>query len=1267
MDINYSYFNTAKGYKVVGGTAAQFLKADGSVDNNTYTLSTDLNNYVLKSGDNMTGNLAVNYAGGSGTANINLKTTNPANNTTYFIRSSTTANNIEYFSVTHSGRISGSALSIKQNSANGLGLYGGIETVSTDNNKLFLGAVADSVGSYIGQSRYISSNQYQSPKTYASLIQFDVAGKTIFYGDNGLTVDTNYTPTINAIIDTSGITSRNNVTAVGSFNSASGELMVQRTGVNRIRTGTTSLILSGDTATGNIYLRPQGDVATGGQVIFNGNNTSQYADSHNILLGTQTSVGSALFNTNVSSVISGYGLWMGQNLQWDGTNLIQPRGSLGSYGFTVNNHKGFSFNYAASSGVNGSAITLTEVASLNGIGTFATNTVDAKTLQLSYTAKSIVRLGGANNERVHHKVYNDSIISSQTGILSFSITPPSASATMFDITIKIHTYGGAVSAEIRLTFYRQVATGINATAGMSGSIWASDGFGTEVVNVGFDPSGKMVINIGDPTIVWGTYLSYEIERIETKYTGGAQDWASGWSSSIITDTTGWSLVNIPLQRVGTRNWVSTQLSTQLAAADAKYPLRGYVGGSINSVRALDTRLVSPLPTTDLQNGVWFDFKQNSSIDLTGAGTYAATITMVPYHDNTGNINTAFRLAQSSNEMFFQNYTPSGTWGAWNKLIHTNNMGSLLWAKFATGTFTGVNAATPFSILNGNVAQNAYMGGLLISNQYADNVNIPTNGAYIKGSINTGSHGNSDNWNNSISKRVLSGRSISDANLATGTDFHFLAGLNRPSGVIDGALQTSSHTDAQWQTQMFSDWRTNQWYVRTNNNTVWAAWQKIWHSGNLDPTNFATNAQLSNYYTQNQSLALFVGLNGVQTIADTKTFSSSPIVPNATLNGHAVNLGQLANYAARDGANASDTWNNASKALIINPYIPGKTKNSSGDTYLQDATYGEVSGVLNSNGTSQGNPTDNWYHRIKMLHNNSAGYYTEIAIQMTGGSSMWYRKFEDGVFVGPNNGWKKVATTEELEDFIKTPSGASVIISGQDLNDVKKSGFYRGIDLINAPSNGWWFVSVEGHDDAWCKQTVTSYGSNNAVNITYQRVLKNWVWTAWKEITTGGGIVVDPLNGHMGYGGVDPTASHNHYFNGAIRITQGIYSESSNGDNVYAGNGGFYHLDQEIAQEDNFIRLAPFDKVFSGTNNTFATKNRVVKITLNDGGAIMMDEFFVNQEITIMNISGDYATFIVNNTSIKVKIDPRSSATFYVNSENRIVMVRMDNDYCRILG
>lgn len=36
MDIKYAFYNTSKGYKVVGGTAAHFLKADGSLDNKEY-------------------------------------------------------------------------------------------------------------------------------------------------------------------------------------------------------------------------------------------------------------------------------------------------------------------------------------------------------------------------------------------------------------------------------------------------------------------------------------------------------------------------------------------------------------------------------------------------------------------------------------------------------------------------------------------------------------------------------------------------------------------------------------------------------------------------------------------------------------------------------------------------------------------------------------------------------------------------------------------------------------------------------------------------------------------------------------------------------------------------------------------------------------------------------------------------------------------------------------------------------------------------------
>lgn len=1760
MDINYSYFNTAKGYKVVGGTAAQFLKADGSVDSDNYLSQTVANSnfatiqntggaakrtvcinsalysttgvhriYLGVSG--LTGYLKVKitsiFAGSNVAGFIELAGGIGVNSGTFHfngLRCIMSGGNIRY------GYYVDPVL--KYDSVTGF-IYIEIHKKTAPDG--FLYVEIESNSAYLLSNPIVLSQSFDPAATPSNLInEVDFQGSisaqsfTKSGGTAAQFLKADGSVDSNAYLPLSG------GTMTGAINFNGGEIIFQRSGVNRMTTNSTSTYISGDN--GLVVVRPGGNLVTTGQVLFNTNNTSQYTDSHNILLGTQTSVGGSIFHTAVASAVSGYGVWLNYNLQWDGTNFIQPRGSLGSYGFTVNNHKGFSFNYAASGGTNGSATTLTEVASLNGLGTFSTTTVDVKTLQLPYAAKSIIRLGGANNERVHHKVFNDSIVTPPTGILSFSITPPSASATMFDITIKIHTYGGAVVAEIRLTFYRQVAAAINATAGMSGSIWASEGFNTEIVNVGFDPAGKMVINIGDSTIAWGTYLSYEIERMETKYTGGGQDWANGWSASIITDTTGWSLVNIPLQRVATRGWVTPQLT----AMDAKYPLRGLLGGNTNSVRSLDTRNVNPLPSTDLQSGVWFDFKTSSVIGLTGAGFYSGVITMVPFSDNSGNINTAFRLAQSAGKIFFQNYTAAATWGPLNEIVHTSNMNSLLWSKYTTGNFTGVNAPTPFSILNNNVAQNIYAGGLLISNQYADNTNIPTNGAYIKGTVSTQSHGDSSLWYNAYT-------------------------------------------------------------------------------------------QLSNFYTKNEALNQFVGLNGVQTIADTKTFSSSPVVPNATLNSHAINYGQfnatlaafvplsllgVNNGVATLGANGivpanqlpssfertllefsgnfgeklvqainaanngdtinalntpfdtADSYTITSSINInkpINIKFPAGTINflGSGNIFNINASnvrfYGtgrssredlriittnitypngnggyhfyargqnvitvsnmDITGVRTTNYDAQqgsttkpidgsggiyiekpnpgitggGNTISNIILENLLIHGTRAhGIYLDTPILgsikdvrisqggghgifINGGTSMriencyvssthktayalyahsysvmnacaaefsgngyWLRGCFNVTLLScgaesngnrgatvPNtnittlagDGTTVVTISDVGSDNVGLFRGTSYVITGgQGINlincastnagrpsasngttvssrDILVRGNTRNV-FIGSPRTsvtsgnifpGRFNISFEGFNGEFPKGqvmynpatdgsvapavayqyissinndanaapvliqpgsdvlvmsdtkihtpittnqitsaeglvgnastasklqtaraisltgdatgTINFDGSENiSINTalsatgissgTYKSItvdnkgrvtagsnpttlsgfgiadgmstnhvangitsaqISNWIdaylfsnnfaannpdltaieglsatdgylrkdgngqWSLtqatytlpvasssvfggvklindtvqtaaldspssvakrtygvqinpskqmvvnvpWVNTTysngaginlvgtqfsanfgiaagtiaqgndprivnaiklntqftnnTGsglvlsddymggesgiydetnnmllvgkengfhkfgasyggsGGVIVNPQSRHMGYGGVDPTDSHNHYFNGTIRITQGIYSESSNGNDLYAGSGGFYHLDEEIAQEDKVIRLAPFDKVFSGTNNTFATKNRVVKITLNDGGAIMMDEFFVNQEITIMNVSGDYATFIVNNTSIKVKIDPRSSATFYVNSENKMVMVRMDNDYCRILG
>ncbi|WP_265428919.1 hypothetical protein [Chryseobacterium sp. YIM B08800] len=154
--------------------------------------------------------------------------------------------------------------------------------------------------------------------------------------------------------------SSSGITVAGNINSNSGELVLQKNGVNRFYTSGGSIHISPST-TGSIL----------GQVIFNSKNT-QFDSNYNLLFGTQTSTGSSLFQSSVATGASGYGLWMGQNLQFNGTDFIQPRGSLGSYAFSVNYHKGFSFNYAAPSGTNDSAVTLTEVLKINATGTITT-------------------------------------------------------------------------------------------------------------------------------------------------------------------------------------------------------------------------------------------------------------------------------------------------------------------------------------------------------------------------------------------------------------------------------------------------------------------------------------------------------------------------------------------------------------------------------------------------------------------------------------------------------------------------------------------------------------------------------------------------------------------------------------------------------------------------------------------------------------------------------------------------------------------------------
>lgn len=170
-----------------------------------------------------------------------------------------------------------------------------------------------------------------------------------------------------------------------------------------------------------------------------------------------------------------------------------------------------------------------------------------------------------------------------------------------------------------------------------------------------------------------------------------------------------------------------------------------------------------------------------------------------------------------------------------------------------------------------------------------------------GQINTPDHGNSYQWKQSFDWGNYFPETVGTKPVSNTSGDYYTVDLNN---LIDGsyAIAVSSATNVPSSIGTIRGlFRFGCTHVNLKNDIIIGAngmsfrtslnnlWRNIWTDANFTPSNYAL---LSQVYTQTQALSLFVGVNGVQTINDTKTFSSSPIVPNGTLAGHTVNLGQL---------------------------------------------------------------------------------------------------------------------------------------------------------------------------------------------------------------------------------------------------------------------------------------------------------------------------------------------------------------------------------------
>lgn len=91
--------------------------------------------------------------------------------------------------------------------------------------------------------------------------------------------------------------------------------------------------------------------------------------------------------------------------------------------------------------------------------------------------------------------------------------------------------------------------------------------------------------------------------------------------------------------------------------------------------------------------------------------------------------------------------------------------------------------------------------------------------------------------------------------------------------------------------------------------------------------------------------------------------------------------------------------------------------------LLDATYGSYGGILQD--SNNGPVAGSWSNRIKILHNNTSGYYTELAQAFTGTAGLWHRRNVAGVV----SDWTPVIDKANFRTYLD----ATYVIRGNDPN------------------------------------------------------------------------------------------------------------------------------------------------------------------------------------------------------------------------------------------
>lgn len=183
----------------------------------------------------------------------------------------------------------------------------------------------------------------------------------------------------------------------------------------------------------------------------------------------------------------------------------------------------------------------------------------------TFTSPSPVYVSGAqiNTTTFPATFYQDASVN---GAISYKHATISA-GTKIDATFEFGS--GLTTAQnagvLKVSFYKNNATSVFAT-GPIATYYGNKAFPATQIQAGFDASGNLTIKIGSTNTAWGSNVYMILRDVKTSFTGGlATSWYTGWTSSLVTDTTGYSsLVTIPIVSMLT-DAANSVTSTQIAA------------------------------------------------------------------------------------------------------------------------------------------------------------------------------------------------------------------------------------------------------------------------------------------------------------------------------------------------------------------------------------------------------------------------------------------------------------------------------------------------------------------------------------------------------------------------------------------------------------------------------------------------------------------------------------------------------------------------------